>query len=285
MNEMSVDLRCFPCFFRQVILSLDAAGNGKQGWHDLMRDVLAIIQRADYDLSPAHTTTLVHRRVREFIGYDPYTRKKRVSNEKAMRLLPMMRRIVREDPDPLYRAVVLSTAGNSIDFGIFSDVDITEELERAKEERPVIDEFERFSDMLRKSPSVLYLLDNAGEIVFDRVLIEELIALGKDVTAVVRGGPVLNDVTLDDAVYAGIDGICRVVGNGSDGVGTPLGECSEEFLSLFEEASLVISKGQANFETLHGSREGIVYLFRAKCEVVADFLGVEKGSMVLLTVS
>jgi hypothetical protein len=281
MNDIRVDLRCFPCFIRQVVLSLEAAGDGKQGWHDLMRDVLEIIQRADYDLSPAHTTTTLHRRVREFIGYDPYTRKKRVSNEKAMRLLPMMRRIVREDRDPLYRTAVIAIAGNSIDFGIFSDVDITEELERAREERPVIDEYERFSDILRKSPSVLYLLDNAGEIVFDRILIEELIARGKDVTAVVRGGPVLNDVTMEDAVYTGIDGLCMVIGNGSDGVGTPLGECSEEFLSAFRDAPLVISKGQANFETLYGSREGIVYLFRAKCDVVADLLGIGKGSMVL----
>jgi hypothetical protein len=123
--------------------------------------------------------------------------------------------------------------------------------------------------------------DNAGEIVFDRILIETLISAGKKVTVVVKGSPVINDATLDDALESGLTGICEVVDNGSDAVGTISPWTSSVFQELFRNAELIVSKGQGNFETLTGIQKNIFFLFQSKCDVVSKELGLSNGSMLL----
>ena len=123
------------------------------------------------------------------------------------------------------------------------------------------------------------LADNAGEIVFDRLLIEQLPI--DRVTVAVRGYPVINDATLDDAETAGLTDIVDVISNGSDAPGTLLDDCSEAFRSRFEEADLIIAKGQGNYETLAQSPRPIFFLLRVKCPVVARDLDYPVGSMVV----
>lgn len=130
-----------------------------------------------------------------------------------------------------------------------------------------------------KARSILYLADNAGEIVFDRILIEALPA--SRVTVAVRGGPVINDATLADAETAGIHEIATVIDNGSDAPGTLLAECSPEFRARFEAADLVIAKGQGNFETLSDTRKHIFFLLSVKCPLVAAEVGAPVGSLVV----
>lgn len=131
--------------------------------------------------------------------------------------------------------------------------------------------------------SILYLCDNAGEIVFDRVLLEILRDRGKDVTVIVKGAPVINDATLDDADAAGIAECAKVIDNGNDGIGTLIEECSSRFMDAYRSADLIISKGQANYETLVQSSDmRVFFLFKVKCPVVADALKRENGDIVVM---
>jgi uncharacterized protein with ATP-grasp and redox domains len=168
-----------------------------------------------------------------------------------------------------------------MDFGIFTSVDIEGTIHKALNNQLAVDDYGTLRDAISNTNKILYLTDNAGEIAFDRLLIETLLSLGKKVKAVVKGSPVINDSTVEDAVETGITGVCEVVDNGSDAVGTILQWTSSSFQETFKNARLVISKGQGNFETLTGAEKKIFFLFQSKCDVVSKELGLSTGSMLL----
>ncbi|HKN19346.1 MAG TPA: ARMT1-like domain-containing protein, partial [Dissulfurispiraceae bacterium] len=243
----------------------------------------------DMSKPPAYSTTFMHRKIRQLLGKDPFKDIKSEYNQAALRLYPALRERVFQSSDPLRTASRLAIAGNIIDFGIFSHVDITGTVERALSGPIAVDHYSRFKCAVDSHPRVFYLLDNSGEIVFDRLLIEVLMKMGKKVTAVVKGSPVLNDSTASDAAETGLTEICEVVDNGSDCIGTILEMTSPDFKLMFADADFIISKGQGNFETL-GCRENntgigkeIVFLLQAKCDVVSKELGLSRGSMLLLS--
>lgn len=144
-----------------------------------------------------------------------------------------------------------------------------------------IDDFASFKQAINETDTILYLLDNSGEIVFDKLLIEELLRKGKKVKAVVKGSPVLNDVTMDDACQTRLTELCEVVDNGSDAIGAILQWTSPEFQTHFQSADLIISKGQGNFETIANNGKRAYFLFQSKCDVVSKELGLSSGSMLL----
>ncbi|MEJ2697147.1 MAG: ARMT1-like domain-containing protein [Candidatus Sulfobium sp.] len=248
---------------------------------DIMKDVLLLMAKADINRPPSYTTTYIHRLIRERLGADPYRLIKLRYNDLAMELYPALKKKVKAGRDPLRAASRLAIAGNIIDFGIFSSIDISGSIERALEEEIAVDDYGTFRHSLSEAREILYLLDNSGEIVFDRLLIEELECLGKKVKAVVKGSPVLNDATRDDAIQTDLTSICDVIDNGSDAVGTILEWTSPEFQDEFHAAELVISKGQGNFETLAGTEKETYFLFQSKCDVVSGELGLSPGSMLL----
>lgn len=273
---------CFPCFFRQSNIALDHAGIATKARIFLLREISSTISESDLSGSPAHVTTYIHRVIRNRIGDDPFRKVKSLYNQKALDMYPDLKKIIESSKDPLRTATRLSIAGNIIDFGIFTSFDMEGIIERALADQISVDEYELFRNDIENARAVLYLLDNAGEIVFDKLLIETLKTCGIDVTAVVKGAPVLNDTTQFDAVQVGLDSICRVIDNGSDAVGTILEWSSKDFKDEFLNADMIISKGQGNFETLMGeNNRNIHFLFQSKCEVVSRYLGLEKGSMIL----
>ena len=280
---MLTQLECFPCFLRQTIIAL---GQGPyvqdtRIGREILNDVLAIMQKADTGKPPAYTTTFVHRTIRERLGLDPFKEIKREYNALAMGLYHTLKSKVKSSKDPLWTAARLAIAGNVIDFGIFTSIDIDGSVRKALGPSIAVDDYPAFRESVREAEEILYLLDNAGEIVFDRLLIEQLVSSGKKVRAVVKGSPVLNDVTHEDAVQTGLTKLCSVIDNGSDAIGTILGCTSPEFQSAFHDADLVISKGQGNFETLSENERSAFFLFQAKCEVVSKELGLPPSSMLL----
>ncbi len=278
---MRTHIECFPCFLRQTIIALDQVSSDSALREAIVREVLSIMQSADLSKPPAYTTTFIHRLIRNRLGLDPFEKVKDMYNRVALGLYDSLKEEIRRSDDPLRTAARLAIAGNVIDFGIFTSVDIDKSIKRSLESEIGEDDYEDFRDSVSKAHEVLYLPDNAGEIVFDRLLIEELIALGKKVTAVVKGSPVINDVTAADALQAGLAAICKIIDNGSDGVGTILELTSAEFRNQYQEAEFVISKGQANFETLTGNTKKTYFLFQSKCDVVSKELGLIPGSMLL----
>jgi uncharacterized protein with ATP-grasp and redox domains len=278
---MKVHLDCFPCFLRQSLIALRQGTKDGKLQEEVLKAVLTDIERTDTSRPPAYTTTFIHRKIRELLQKDPFREIKSEYNQIALGLYPSLKRMVLESSDPLWTATRVAIAGNVIDFGIFTSVDIEGTVKRALQNPLAVDGYQPFKTALFGAQEILYLLDNAGEIVFDRILIETIVSHGKKVVAVVKGSPVINDCTMEDAVESGMTGVCEVIDNGSDGVGTILEWTSPGFRRRYAEIPLIISKGQGNFETLRDPEKTIFYLFQSKCEVVSKELGLSLGSMIL----
>jgi uncharacterized protein with ATP-grasp and redox domains len=270
---------CFPCFLRQTVIALNQHPDAGDRHEEIIKAVLPVIANADTRKPPAYITTLIHRLIRGRLGGDPFKNLKFTYNKIAMDLSPGLRGTIGKSEDPLWTAARLAIAGNIIDFGIYTSVDIISSIGRALEQSIAVDDYASFREALSGAKEILYLLDNCGEIAFDRLLIEELVSHGKKVTAVVKGSPVLNDVTRDDAVQVGLDRVCRVIDNGSDAIGTIVEWTSAEFREAFGASDLVISKGQGNFETLTETEKRTFFLFQSKCDLVSKELGLPPGSM------
>jgi uncharacterized protein with ATP-grasp and redox domains len=281
-REFRVHPDCFPCYLKQTAISLSLVNVEESLKFDILKEILDLTKASDISKTPAHTTTFIHRRIRQMLGIDPFRAIKHKYNQIALRLYPQLKSIITESADPLWTASRLAIAGNAIDFGIYTDIDIDSEIDRALNKEIAREEYDRFRDTIDRTWNIIYLLDNAGEIVFDRLLIECLCDMGKTVTSVVKGGPVINDSTLEDACETGLVEVCKVIDNGSDAIGTITEWCSAEFREQLLSAPLIISKGQGNYETLMDLHKDIFFLFQAKCKVVADFLGVDTGAMLLM---
>ncbi|MEW6213728.1 MAG: ARMT1-like domain-containing protein [Nitrospirota bacterium] len=278
---MRVHLDCFPCFLRQSVIALRLGTKDESLQKAILKSILADIQRADTSKPPAYATTFIHRNIRQLLGKDPFKEIKSEYNQVALGLYPSLKTIIEKSPDTLWTATRLAIAGNVIDFGIFTSVDIEGAIRKALNNPLAVDNYSAFRDAVSITDKILYLTDNAGEIVFDRLLIETLRSLGKKVKAVVKSSPVINDSTMEDAVESGLTEVCEVIDNGSDAVGTILEWTSSKFQETFKDAQLVISKGQGNFETLIDTEKKIFFLFQSKCDVVSKELGLSTGSMLL----
>ncbi len=279
---MKTSIDCIPCFVRQTLDACRMVSDDPTVHEKMMREVLGWMSEMNLSVSPPVLAQRIHRRLRELTGVaDPYRVAKAQHNQMAMRMAPALRGEILESDDPFSRAVHLAIAGNIIDLGVksgLSDSDIHASLEQAASEE-LLGDLEAFRAAVNRAEHILYLADNAGEIVFDRLLIEQLSL--ERVTLAVRGAPIINDVTRVDAQTAGLDDLVEVIDNGSDAPGTVLADCSETFRKQFSEADLIISKGQGNFETLSDSTENIFFLFKAKCPVVAGQVGCPVGTQVL----
>jgi uncharacterized protein with ATP-grasp and redox domains len=281
-KEMKVHGDCFPCFRKQVDIALNLGTRDESLKERVVDAVLEEIKTADNEKTPAHFTSRMHRTIRDMMGSDPFGEIKSEYNSRALGLYPALSEMAAKSPDSLLTASRLAIAGNVIDFGIFASVDIEGAVQRALENPLAVDDYPFMRAAVEAHEKVLYLLDNAGEAVFDRILIEGLVSMDKRVTAVVKGGPVINDCTWADAVQAGITGLCEVIDNGSDAVGTILEKTSKGFRKRFyDKSALVISKGQGNLETLLDEEREIFFLFQSKCGVLSGVLGVEEGAMLL----
>lgn len=276
---MQTKIECFPCFLKQTIIALRQEPDKQELYQKILKDVLVIMQETDISKPPAYTTTFIHRAIRNGLGADPFKKIKYDYNNIAMQLYPKLKEKIRDSEDPLWMASRLAIAGNVIDFGIFTSVDIEGSISKALEIDIAVDEYQSFRQDVHNTDEILYLLDNSGEIVFDKLLIEELVFSGKKVKAVVKGAPVLNDATKADAEQINLAAACEVIDNGSDAVGTIFQWTSPEFQKEFCKAELIISKGQGNFETLTGTRKKIYFLFQSKCDVVSKELCLLPGSM------
>lgn len=232
------------------------------------------------EATPPEIGREVYRLISEKTGIlDPYSSIKKKCTKQALALYPQLKQRIESSGDRLGMAVRMAIAGNVIDFGVNADFDLDKDLEILLSQKLTIDHYRDFCHALRSARRVLYLADNAGETVFDRLLIEEL---GKPVVYVVREKPIINDAVHQDALDAGIDEVAEIVSSGTDAPGTILNLCSENFSKIFRSADLIISKGQGNYEGLSDKTRPVFFLLKAKCSVIARDLGVKQGSLILM---
>jgi damage-control phosphatase, subfamily I len=279
---MMTTLDCIPCFVRQALEAARFSSADPRIHERILRRVLRSTAEMDFAQPPPVTGQRIHRLLREVTGItDPYREKKQHFTALARQLLPELRAQVLASNDPLAAAVRVAIAGNVIDLGpngTLTAGHAQELLERAFY-TPITGDIEAFRDTVRQAANILYLADNAGEIVLDGLLIEQLPDV--PITVAVRGAPVLNDATAEDALEAGLDKMAIIVDNGSDAPGTLLEDCSAAFRGRFFEAGLIIAKGQGNYETLSDVAANIRFLFKAKCPVIARSAGVPLNALVL----
>jgi len=236
----------------------------------------------NFDRTPAEVSFDCLRFANKHLGVaDPFKKEKDLYTQKMHAIEDDMRRDILAAPDPLRAAIHFALAGNMIDLGIVETDHVEGELARdAANLELAIDHYELLRAALAEARSVLYLLDNAGEVICDKLVIEQLHV--PEITCVVRAAPIINDVTRDDIDGVGLERLAKIVDIGADVLGVPLGLCSAEFRDLFASADVVISKGQANFETLDTAEREIFHILRAKCEHMASYLGVARGAAVLV---
>jgi uncharacterized protein with ATP-grasp and redox domains len=272
-------LECVPCIVKQAISTLRVSGCSDKTERKVIAEVLKRLKNIDYGLSPAANSEIAYVTFREIAGIeDPYYDLKRKYNRLALDVYPELEKSANSSKDRLYTAAKAAIAGNVIDLGIDIKKAITLDFKNIIRDLPqmnlAVDDYDKFKELLKNSVNILYISDNTGEIVFDKIFIKELARLGKKVVLTVKSGPIINDATMEDAVEVNFDGLARVIETGNNNIGINLNNSSKTFLEEFKKADLIVAKGQGNFETLDVISSDIFFLLKAKCESIARELGV-----------
>ena len=276
---MKTYLDCYPCFLRQALSAARRADASDDQQRQILLKTMEELASLSADATPPQMASCIHRQVRQQTNIsDPYRQAKDDATQQALALYPRLKELVSHSSEPLETALRIAIAGNIIDLGVAESYDLEATLERVLRQNLAINDIEALRTALMEHRSILYLADNAGETVFDRVLIE---TLDQSVTYVVKASPIINDATREDAIAAGIDRVAEIIDNGSDAPGTLLDQCSKPFRDRFSLAKLIIAKGQANYESLSDNPAPIFSLLQAKCSVIARNLGVDEGSIIL----
>lgn len=280
---MKVHLECIPCLLRQALDATKMSSNDLAKRERTLREVMNYLSNSYWDKTTPELATYIHRLIKKVTGNaDPYKQLKKKYTCAALELYPKFAAAVEASEDPLLTAAKLAIAGNVIDFGPKMDIDLEKDIEDVLSNDLAINDIDKLKASLSGSEKVLYLADNAGETVFDKLFIEELLKRNAKVTYAVKEAPILNDATFHDAETAGIKKIADVISIGTDCTGILFGECSQKFLREFENCSFVISKGQGNYESLSdASNKEIFFLLKVKCSIIAEDLGIKTGSAVL----
>lgn len=282
---MKVCADCIPCYLKQALNTLNQTELGDDQKAKLLNKVLPSIAELAQDKTPAENSSkILHKICMELGVQDPFQRAKKESNQAVMKLWPKLQQVLAESDDKLFTAFKLAVAGNVIDLGILADYNIEQSITEALQVDFAINDYDVLKEKLEKAQRVLIIGDNSGEIAFDKLLAVELASRGLQLTFGVKGAPILNDATMKDAEEVGMEKVARVITNGNSYLGTVVEYCSPEFLSAMAGADVIISKGQANYESLEGTKEAGVntfFILRAKCDVVAANLGVKLGEIVL----
>jgi damage-control phosphatase, subfamily I len=270
---------CIPCIINQAIITLELCGSSRDLRKKVISSLLQELKNIDYNLSPSENTDIAYWLISKYTGInDPYLSMKKDHNIAALKLYPELEKMLNLASDRLYMAAKIAIAGNIIDMGISSNhngqMDFKQILRNIQELPLAIDDFSKFMKNLTRTKNILYMADNAGEIVFDKIFINELAASGKNIIVSVKSGPIINDANIDDALQAGIDKIAKIVETGHNRIGNPPGYMSAGFAKIFKSSDLIICKGQGNFETLESIQAPAYFLLKAKCNSVAKELGV-----------
>ena len=284
---MKVHLDCIPCFLRQALEAVKMSTNNDAIREKALREVVTYLSQVRWTTNIPRIGTEVHRIVKKVTGNsDPYKQLKNKYNKLAAQLYPKLEFMVKNSSDPLFTALKIAIAGNAIDFGPKAEINLEKEVKNALTNELAINHIKSFRHELKPETDLLYLADNSGETFFDRILLEELTKFKTRIVYVVKGGPILNDATIDDAKIAQIDKIADVISTGTDCAGIIFDECSEEFIEAFKKSSIVISKGQGNYESLNEVKDKkIFFLLKVKCPIVGKKIGARVGSIVLKAVS
>jgi len=272
---------CIACMFRQALNTARHVTDDPEIQRRVLFRLAEAVAGMSLDVNPAVLSKPAYDAVAEITGIsDPFKQAKAETNREILALVPVLQQEIKQSDDPLDTGLHLAAAGNIIDFGIRSRYDLRPDIEAVLKQDFAVNALDRFKKELKPGVNLLYLGDNAGEIILDRLFIEELKERGANITFSVKSGPIINDATMEDAEISGLTSLVKVIETGSDDIGVNWAKASAQFKQAFKSADIIISKGQGNFETCAARRENIYFLLKAKCELVARELGVNEGDIV-----
>lgn len=281
---MQASFECIQCLFKFSMQLVKRCARNEREKRELAKEVLQILSSEKLEQNPVIISHAISTRLREKTGvFDPYLKMKKERNRRAASILEQISKRIENSGDRLQALVKAATAGNILDTVAGDDDRLNECLDRIFSKGFEIDHFPIFSEKLSKAKKVLYITDNSGEIYFDRLLVEELSRMGKEMVVCVRGGPAADDALMEDYLECGMDRFSRVVTTGTCHQGCVLELASKELIREFEKADLIISKGMGNYETLGDIKDKRLFLILAvKCNPIARKIGARVGSFCLL---
>lgn len=275
---MKTYLDCIPCFMSQALRAARAATDDEKIIKKVMDDVGKLISKIPLESSPPQTGALIYQKVREITNNpDPYFEQKRSNIKHAQKFIPLMVKALNNSSDRLETAIRLAVAGNVIDLGVDRVMNLAKDIEDALTQDFASFSYDEFKADLAEAKHILYIGDNSGEAVFDKILIQEM---KKSIIFAVRGIPVINDITTVEAKIVGIHEVAEVISSGSTAPGAVLELCNESFVKEIREADLIIAKGQGNYEALSECGIPIYFALKVKCKVIAKNIGAEVGDIV-----
>jgi len=291
---MKTYLDCIPCLFRQALEAARMAGVSEETQKKILDKVAEILPDFPLTSPPPEMARIIHEVVKKYTGVeDPYAEVKKKSNNLALSIYDKLKEKLQNSHQRLLTSIELAILGNILDYGVKNSLDVDKELEKILvEEKRVIEtennalfNYPQFQKAIDNARTILYLADNAGETVFDRILIEEIKNMdnNKNIIYAVKEKPAINDALIEYAYFCGIDKLAKIISSGSDAPGTVLSRCSKEFLKIFNKADLIISKGQGNYEALSSATGPIFFLLVAKCPVIARDIGCRVGDIILMS--
>ncbi len=282
---MKLNLDCIPCFQRQALQAARFISKDEELHQKVLREVTKKLLESNWNSTPPELAHEVHKIVKCLTNEkDPYKEVKRESNNLVLKMYPALKEKVEESRDPLRTAVRLAIAGNIIDFGPLQELNLEKTVREVLKKKFAIDDYEKLKENLKNADTLLYFADNAGEIGFDRLLIETFLETKKlkKISFVVKGGPIINDATIEDAIYMGLCDLPNIaflkLSNGEAGTGPE--RSSQTVKRWIKKHDLVISKGQGNYEGL-SEHNVLFFMLLAKCPVIASDLGVKVGDIIL----
>ena len=282
---MKSHLDCIPCFIKQSLEAARLATDDIVIHEKVLKQVMKHLQNISFEDMPPEISREVHHIIRNITGVnDPYKKVKDQSNEMAKKLLPHLNKLIDEADDPLLMRIKLAIVGNVIDFGTSNRFNVEDMIDKIVKQDFITDAYPRFKQVLNQSETVLYLADNAGEIFFDKLLLDEISKHVKEIILVVKTHPIINDALMEDAEKAGIHKIAKIIqGDKNQDRSTPgiiPKYASNEFKQYFKNADMVISKGQGNYESFSDCNREIFFLLMIKCPLLAEDIGEELASFV-----
>jgi len=282
---MKLNLDCIPCFQRQTLQAVRYISDDEKLHERVLWEVTKKLLESNWDSTPPELAHEVHKIVKSLTNEkDPDKEVKKESNDLVLKMYPALKEKVEESKDPLRTAVRLAIAGNIIDFGPLQEFNLEKTIKEVLKKKFAIDDYEKLKENLKDAKTLLFFTDNAGEIGFDKLLVETFLKARRfeKISFVVKGGPIINDATLEDVAYVGLCDLPNVeflnLSNGEAGTGPE--RTSRKVKRWISKHDLVISKGQGNYEGLSGN-DGLFFLLMAKCPVIASDLNVEVGDIIL----
>ncbi|MFO7871533.1 MAG: ARMT1-like domain-containing protein [Kiritimatiellia bacterium] len=273
---------CIACMFKQALNTARVVTDDPAVHLEILRRTGKWLAELSLDDTPAGLSQPAYEIIAEVTGNsDPYYELKKETNRAALAMLDDIRELADNSGDPLDAAMHAAVAGNVIDLGIGHKFDIEKDVKSMMKQDFAINALDDFKGELGKGKKLLYLGDNAGEIVFDRLLAGHILKTGTDVTFTVKSGPIINDATREDAETAGLTAIVRVIETGAADIGVNWNNVSPTFTRAVRDADLILAKGHGNFETCSDRPENFYFLLKAKCDMVAREIGCKLGDLVL----